>query len=502
MPQDRPTRDWCKLTIPNDLAYVPIAQSFVRGVASHIGFGDDDIYRLELAVEEATANVIEHAFSQDEVAHFDVSCQRVPNGMEVRIHDNGLPYDPTLAPEYDPTADLDAQEGTGLGGFLMKQLMDEYEIRNLGSKGKETRLVKFLSSLNITEEAPGKEPEVPEPPSEPSAEQTEFQIRRMRSEEAIEVARCVYDAYGYSYANEHVYYPDRVAAMNENGDILSAVAVAESDEIGGHIALIFHEHFAPELGIAVVKKKFRGCKLATRLGGFLVGEARSRATKGLHVKQVTVHPFTQKFCQKQGYLDCGFLLAHSPKTLSFKGIADELEQRNSDVVGFKYLAPPEPVTIHPPARHAETIRGLYSDLGVPMVVGGTGGRERGAADDDETVMNVSVNSVRSLAEVRIAHYGADTIRMVKQELRRIRLEEVRVVEMFLNLTDPVTAEIVPELEALGFFFTGIMPGTVGGDSVIMQYFNGVDIDYGSLSIVSDAARDLLAYIEKNDPYTA
>lgn len=125
MPQDHPTRDWCKLTIPNDLAYVPIAQSFVRGVACHIGFGDNDICRLELAVEEATTNVIEHAFSQNEVAHFDVSCQRVPNGIEIRIHDNGLPYDPTLSAEYDPTADLDTQEGAGLGGFLMKQFMDE-----------------------------------------------------------------------------------------------------------------------------------------------------------------------------------------------------------------------------------------------------------------------------------------------------------------------------------------------------------------------------------------
>jgi len=167
------------------------------------------------------------------------------------------------------------------------------------------------------------------------------------------------------------------------------------------------------------------------------------------------------------------------------------------VVAIKHLVPPQPVTIYPPARHAETIRELYAVLGVPAAIGGTT-----ASQDGETVMNVSMNSVRSLAEINVPHYGTDAIRMIKQELRRVRLEEVRVVEMFLNLTNPVTAEILPELESLGFFFTGIMPGTVGGDSMILQYFNGVDIDYGSLSVVSEPARELLAYIEKNDPYIA
>lgn len=493
MPHDRRTRDWSQLTIPNDRAYVPIAQSFACGVARHMGFGDDDVRRIELAVEEAVANVIEHAFASDEVAHFDVSCRRVASGLEIRIHDDGLPYDPTLEPEYDPAAALDAQEGAGLGGFLMKRVMDEYEFRNLGAEGKETRLVKYLSSLNITEEDPGADTEIVETPTA----QPKFEIRQMRREEAIEVARCVYDAYGYSYPNEHIYYPDRVAAMNESGDLLSAVAVSESGDIGGHMALVFHEHLPPELAIAVVKKKFRGCRLATRLGEFITEQAQRRDATIIHGRPVTVHPYSQQFCQKHGFIECGFLLAHSPKTQSFKGIADEPGQRNSDIVAVKFLAPPKPVTIYPPARHAEIIRSLYAGMDVPVVLG-----EAAATTGKETVMRVSVNTARSVAETNITRYGTDAINVIKRELRRIRRGEVRIVEMFLDLTDPVTAEIVPEIEDLGFFFTGIMPGTVGGDSIIMQYFNGVDIDYGSLVVVSKQARELLAYIERNTPYAA
>lgn len=507
MGDDRLQPGWCKLTVPNDLSYVPVAQSFVAGVASQIGFGQDDLHRIELAVEEASANVIEHAFAPGEDAHFDVLCQRVPHGIEIRIHDDGLPYDPTLAPDYDPSADLDGQDGLGLGGFLMKHLMDEYEFCNLGAKGKETRLVKYLDSPNVVDEEPGKEPETPEPPSSRPVETTEFAIRAMRPEEAIEVARCVYDAYGYSYANEHVYYPERVAAMNQSGYLLSAVASAESGEIGGHAALIFHEDFAPELGIAVVKREFRGCRLATRIGEFLVEQAISRSIQALQVKQVTVHPYTQKFCQKQGYLDCGFLLAHSPKTLSFKGIADDLGQRNSDVVGMNYLQPPGPVSIYPPERHADMIQKLYASLGVPAAEGTPVDTSRrrpvghdGASSESATVMSCSVNSMRALAEIRISRYGDDVLRIVKQELRRLRLEEVRVIEMFLALGDPMTREVVPALEELGFFFTGIMPHTSTGDALIMQYFNGAEVDYDAMHVVSDVARELLDYIKQNDPY--
>jgi len=502
MADDSQKPTWCRLTIPNDATHMRLVQQFVSGVAEQIGFDELDRSRIELAVEEAVGNVIEHAFAPGETAHFDVTCDRVPNGIEIRIHDDGLPHDPTLAPEYDPSAALDKQAGEGLGGFLMKKLTDRYEFHNLGAKGKETRLVKFLDTPNVTDEEPGKEPEIPLPPDEEPAVQAEFEIRQMQREEAIEVARCVYDSYGYSYANEHIYYPERVAAMNESGDILSAVAVSDTGEIGGHVALIFHEHFAPELGIAVVKQKFRGCKLATRLGDFLVGESQSREAAGLQVKQVTVHPYTQKFCQKQGYLDCGFLLAHSPKTLSFKGIADELEQRNSDVVGYKFLRAPEPSDAYLPSRHAEAIRRLYANLDAPLAERNASAAGDPGSDREHSVVNVSINAVRSLAEIRVPQCGDDIVSVLKQELRRVRREEVRVVEMFLPLSDPAAAEVVPELEALGFFFTGIMPGTADGDATIMQYFNGIDIDYSALHVVSEPAQELLAYIEQHDPYSA
>ena len=76
----------------------------------------------------------------------------------------------------------------------------------------------------------------------------------------IEVCRCIYDAYRYTYVNEHLYYPDRVVALNESGDMVSAVASAPDGEVAGHAALVFPEdtHEVADLAVVATKAKFLG----------------------------------------------------------------------------------------------------------------------------------------------------------------------------------------------------------------------------------------------------
>ena len=61
-----------RLIIPNDLAYLSTAISFVRENAAIIGFDDKATQDIELAAEEAVSNVIQHAFSPGEKAEFSV----------------------------------------------------------------------------------------------------------------------------------------------------------------------------------------------------------------------------------------------------------------------------------------------------------------------------------------------------------------------------------------------------------------------------------------------
>jgi anti-sigma regulatory factor (Ser/Thr protein kinase)/GNAT superfamily N-acetyltransferase len=486
------------LRMPNNEHLVPALLSYAAEISKIAGFASRDSYKIQLAVEEACLNLMKTSFLPGEEGVYDVDFIQRLDGIEIHIHDMGLPYDPSLTPDYDPKADLMEQDMEGLGSFLIRETMDEYRFNNLGVKGKEVVLIKYFDTPRIaSEQEEPKEAEVVKPP-EPRkpVEQIPFNIRQMQPDEALEVCRCIYDCYGYSYANENVYFPERLAAMNQEGKLLSSVAVTPTGEIGGHFAIIFHEKLPAELGIAVTKKKFRGQGFAKETAVFLEKRAISLGHKGMQVKEVTAHPYTQKFCMKLGYMDCGLLLGHSPKSLSFKGIADTLKQRNSDVLGFRYFIDPVPRQLYIPDQHNEMILRLYKNIGVDAESIHSSDAE---PTTEQGIMEVKVHSLRSLAELLIFEIGKDTIHVLRQEMRKLFIDEIQVFELYLSLNDPMTPAMVTKLEQMGYVFTGILPETQMGDALIMQYFNGVYIDYDQIVLVSELAQELLEYIKQNDP---
>jgi len=60
----------------------------------------------------------------------------------------------------------------------------------------------------------------------------------------------------------------------------------------------------------------------------------------------------------------------------------------------------------------------------------------------------------------------------------------------------------PDFEKMGFFFSGIMPGSNGRDRLILQYLNNQRIDYEKIHINSDTGKKILEYIKKRDPSQA
>jgi serine/threonine-protein kinase RsbW len=479
------------IQLPNDASLIPALLRYAQQIVESNGFSVQASQRIQLALEEACSDVIQTSFGPDDEGEFDVSFLLRRDGIEIHIHDMGLPVDPNMNPVYDPKKEsLD-----GLGAFLISHMVDSYQFNNLGKLGKETVLIKYFDTQNVGEDAPEPKGQEAAPlPKKDEVIQVNFNLRRMKDEEALDVCRCIYDCYGYSYANENVYYPERMIAMNEEGKLLSVVAVTDDGEVGGHFAIINYDHLPPEAGIAVTKKKFRGQGFARQLGEKLSEAAAESGVRGLQVKEVTAHPYTQKFCAKLGYSDCGILLAHSPKTLSFKGIADKLKQRNSDILGFKYLIEPDPISIYVPQRHDAMVCKLFENIGVKTICLDLPVAPKAAYE--QTVMNVTVHSARALAEIAVIECGPDALPILRKELRKLFMDEIQVIEFYLSLDDPAAVALVPDLEKMGFMFTGVLPETGIGNALVMQCFNGVHIDYDELVIVSDVAKELVAYLRE------
>ena len=495
-------REAIKLTLPNDLSYLRLAQLCVRETARKFGFPDKALTQIELAVEEAVSNVIKHAFGSGECQTFDIIAERIPLGLRVIIKEKGMPFDPGRLPRYRKSDAIEDWAAAGLGMFLMEKAMDEVTFHNLGMEGKETCLIKYLPGTKIEHLPPTAEdrPEPERTSPEPAviAEKIAYTVRRLRPEEAVEVSRCAYKSHGYTFFDEHIYYPERIVELNREEHMISAVAVRGDATFMGHAALVRPHPGAriAELTFVFVNVEYRGQGCMTRLCDFLFSPPRNDGLIGIYAYAVTNHVFTQKVMLKHGFNDCGLLLATSPATWKFKGMA-EITQRISVILSYKYLIPPRPLTLYPPLHHRSMVEKLYRNIGAEHHYA----RPSTAitAAEEESKIETEIYPAETCAEIAVLRPGPHIAREIHSLLRKLCLRQIAAINLFLNLEDPATYRLTAELELLGFFFAGILPGASCGDALILQYLNNVELDYGKIQAHSDIARELLVYVRQGDP---
>jgi serine/threonine-protein kinase RsbW len=101
----------------------------------------------------------------------------------------------------------------------------------------------------------------------------------------------------------------------------------------------------------------------------------------------------------------------------------------------------------------------------------------------------------SEASITVTAYGRDLPDRVRERLRALCLQRIDWIGVDLPLSHPGAREMCASLEALGFFFAGVIPELAGdGDVLRLQYLNDIDADLGSAQIASDFGKELFAYV--------
>jgi serine/threonine-protein kinase RsbW len=114
------------LTVPGHFEYLAQIADFIEATARSAGWNEDEIYRMQMAVDEACSNIIEHAYGPNRQGDIQLSCCVQDEGdLVISIHDNGRPFDPTRVPEPPIGTDLENLPEGGLGMYFMRRLMDE-----------------------------------------------------------------------------------------------------------------------------------------------------------------------------------------------------------------------------------------------------------------------------------------------------------------------------------------------------------------------------------------
>ena len=470
-----------RVTISADAGFLPPVIEFVKQMTRRLGLRDAE--PVDQAVELVCMNVIEHAFGPEEEGSFDVQVLRRAGLVVVAVEDQGLPFDYKRLEDGEDRTVLE----------ILHRSFDETRFVNLGRRGNRVELLKHLPYTDVRDHLPEEEHRrTLEATAVP--EDIPLEIRMMRPEESFELSRCVYRSYGYSYDWDYIYYPERIRELQEQGLMISCVAVTPEGEIVGHLAITLEhpDSRAGESGQAVVDPRFRGHHLFPKMKTFMAEWAAGAGMYGLYSEATAVHPYSQRGNLHLGARETGFLLGYIPASVSYKQIGEEREGRRGSVALFYMRVRDEPEReIYPPAPYLEAVRRVVEHNGLRRVMG-----EASDPALQPSRMSVEVRQDHNLAFVRVDEPGADLEELVRSHLRDLSLHRVDCVYVDLPLSHPATAGAAAGLENLGVFFGGIIPEAHpgGGDVLRLQYLNNIEIQAGDVSTASDFGEELLGMI--------
>ena len=132
----------CCLVTAGRLDQLSDVSKFVVQAARQAGLNEKDVFHVQAAVDEACANVIEHAYEGLESGAITLSCCWTEDTFTVTIQDSGSSFDPEAIPLPDLSDDLDAREAGGLGLYFMRQMMDKVRFEFNEKAGNTLTMVK------------------------------------------------------------------------------------------------------------------------------------------------------------------------------------------------------------------------------------------------------------------------------------------------------------------------------------------------------------------------
>ena len=130
---------------------------FVQVVSDHIardiGLDDDSLHWVGVAIRESVINAIKHGNRNDAAKHVFIEFETATNAdvpeLLIRVRDQGDGFDPeTIANPLDPENLL---KSSGRGIFLIRNFMDDVQLRRAPEGGMEIRMVKRVQPANGSE---------------------------------------------------------------------------------------------------------------------------------------------------------------------------------------------------------------------------------------------------------------------------------------------------------------------------------------------------------------
>lgn len=474
--------------LPED-RYLSAIVDVVSDLAMANGISKTDTKNLDKVLVEIFKNIVKYGFQNDTSKSIEISIFKRLHTFIISLEDKGLPFD------YE---NLELGEDKRFKSYLSKGYADQVNFYCLGTLGNKTEIAKNLPASDIRDEMDisehHKHLEI-----EPVGPGAEIKIDHFQPDEIHELVRLVYKCYGYTYANEFMYYPEQIESRLHSKLMSSCGAYNKDNELVGHLAFIFSNHNARvgESGEAVVDPRYRGNGIFPKMKSFLTDHAVEQELIGVYGEAVTIHPYSQKGSLELGSTETGFLLGYSPGTVSFQNISeDEKPRRQSIALMYTPISKSKKAKIYVPEKYQEIIRTIYNRMGYEREIISEN-QESVYQHSDPGHVSVSIRSDHNQGIITVSKFGNNTLNEIRFHLKQLRLQRTDCIYVDLPLNNSGSGYKATKLRELGFFYGYIIPEYSDSDVLRLQYLNNVDISRDDIKTASDFGKQLLDMIMKD-----
>ncbi len=469
------------LSIPSQKRFVRFALKIVEEATDLVGF--DAIKRDEVlaAVRELVENAVKHAYPEGEIGIIDVEIRFLPHGLNIEVHDMGLPMD------------FERIYKTTSGGLKrVEEYVDELTFTNHGQKGKSFAIFKSHESTEVFDDTMQPYSDL-EDNSPASLKPSSIAIRDFQAGDEEAISRLIYSNYTYSYYKSLFYYPKKIKELNEKGEIFSIVAEDANAGVVGHFALVkLAEANCAEIGVAVVHPDFKGRGIMNAMLERVLEKANEVRLDAIFGEAVMLHPFSQRANLSHGFGESALMLGIVPNTISLRDKnALHTDKRTAVLVAYKILQEKRKNAIFIPKKYDTLVRRIYKNNNLEIEKAKpTGNKQQKVTYELSHYTNTATLVIDRLDEhIRstIKHYlmllYKKHVDMIFADINLMRCEQID--------------EVVKKLQKEGFVFAGVLFYRRNEDDYLrLQLVNSDNVETKNIVCYSDFCHELIETINK------
>jgi anti-sigma regulatory factor (Ser/Thr protein kinase) len=122
------------ISLPSENTFLALVRDLAKRMAESAGFDEATATTLALAVDEAMANVIEHAYHGQTGREIQVHLEDRGPDFTVEVVDNGDRVDTGSLPRFELARYVNERRTGGLGVHLMGKIMDSVSFRRVARR--------------------------------------------------------------------------------------------------------------------------------------------------------------------------------------------------------------------------------------------------------------------------------------------------------------------------------------------------------------------------------